>query len=141
VLPLLELSNLQIPIGERLDIGYADFYLLGDRLMFDVLEASSPSLLILGEGGVRFTDGAIDLAFRTRGTSGIPIVSAVLEGVRNEILTARIRGTLTEPDWTYEQLPATRRFLTTIFAGTDQQEKPVGEKKNAGTEQGENQSP
>jgi len=85
VLPLLELSNLQIPIGERLDIGYADFYLLGDRLMFDVLEASSPSLLILGEGGVRFTDGAIDLAFRTRGTSGIPIVSAVLEGVRNAI--------------------------------------------------------
>ncbi|CAE7610942.1 unnamed protein product, partial [Symbiodinium necroappetens] len=121
VLPLLELSNLQAPFGERLEIGYADFFVLGDRLVFDVLEATSPSLLITGEGGVRYTTGEIDLAFRTRGGRAIPIVSTVLEGVRDEFFTARVRGTLAEPAWTMEQLPATRRFLTTIFEG-----EPVG---------------
>ena len=30
VLPLLELSNLRIPTGERLESGYADFHIAGE---------------------------------------------------------------------------------------------------------------
>lgn len=126
VLPLLELSNLRIPTGERLESGYADFHIAGDRLVFDELFAHSPSLVIAGRGHVTIPKGDLDLRFTTRATNEIPFISDVLEGVRDEIVTSRLVGTLRKPVWRLEQLPATRRFLATIFASQEQRQEASG---------------
>jgi hypothetical protein len=114
-MPLMRLSNLQPPMGERLESALASFYLRGNTLTFERLEASSPSVTILGEGTMQFPSTAIDLRFNTRGKLELPVISDLFRGVRDELMTAVMVGTLAEPEFKLQSLPATQRMLGTIF--------------------------
>lgn len=114
-MPLMRLSNLQPPMGERLESALASFYLRGNSLTFERLEASSPSVTILGEGTMQFPSTTIDLRFNTRGKLELPVISDLFRGVRDELMTAVIVGTLAEPEFKLQSLPATQRMLGTIF--------------------------
>lgn len=115
-LSLIRLSNLQLPFGEPLSIAYADFHIVDDTVQVTDLQLASSSLAIVGSGTVALPDLALDLSFYSRGTRRIPIVSDLIEGVRDEIVTAVVRGTLSEPDFTYEQFAGTRKMLDAIFS-------------------------
>jgi len=117
VLPLLRLSNLQLPIGERVDFATATFFLRGERMEFEVLEAASPSVVISGTGTIDWPGANLDLRFSTRGRDKVPILSDILKGLRDEFVTSTVRGTLNRPEYVLEHGQATRRMLGTIFRG------------------------
>jgi len=60
-------------------------------------------------------DAALDLRFTSKSSRRMPLVSDLIEGVRDEILSTRVGGTLAEPDVRLESFAATRRALGLAF--------------------------
>lgn len=119
VFSVLELGNLIPPIGEKLDYARADFALANGVATFDRLLIVSPSLALVGEGDVTLPEFELDLRFGASGNYRLPVLSALFDVVRNEILTTRVRGALGRPEFSIEQLSATRRLFSRIFGGQD----------------------
>lgn len=118
-MPLLRLSNLQPPIGEPLESASASFYLQGDTITLDRLRASSESLVILGAGTLRLPSTEVNLRFNTEGRGTIPILDDILRGLRNEIVTTVVTGTIGAPKYRLEAFPSTKRMLGSIFRGSE----------------------
>jgi len=119
VFPLMQLSNFQLPSNERLDFVHGSFYLRGDRLVFDEFAVLAESLSVLGWGEMRLRDLGLNLRFNSRGTLQIPLWSTIVDGVRNELITTKVSGTLAEPRFQGEQFSGTRRLIDSIFGGTE----------------------
>lgn len=117
VAPLLEISNLQIPLGDKLDYFHADFYLTGSSVVFEQLGLVSRSLAVMGSGRLLLPALALDLRFTSQSRLRIPLVSDLLEAARNEITTTRITGTLDDPKLSSEPLAGTRALIGGIFGG------------------------
>jgi hypothetical protein len=128
-MPLLRLSNLQLPMGEKLTDASASFFIRGGTMTFERLEASSPSVVIQGAGEMRWPSTALDLRFNTRGRVEIPVVSDLFRGVRDELLTAVVAGTLAKPEFKMETLPATRGMLGTIFRTSPERSEAAATEK------------
>ncbi len=114
IIPLLELSNLQAPANERVDLAYADLFIGGGTAIVDRLTLFSDSLRIAGTGDVDLGTLGVDLAFSTYGARYVPILSPLLEGLREEIASTRVTGTLNKPVFRTEQLRSTRALLDAI---------------------------
>ncbi len=125
---LLRLSNLQAPIGEVLDHASALFHIQGQEVEFEKIEAASDSFAIVGTGTMQWPSTTLNLTFNTRGTEGVPILSDLFRGLRDEIVTTEMTGTLREPQSRMVQLPATRRMLGTIFRGEPREKPPEATK-------------
>ena len=117
ITPMLEISNLRLPVGDELGLALASVYLEDDRLVFEDLAVFSDQIELLGFGDMVWPDGEIDLRFRSRALARIPVVSGVLESVRDEILGTRLTGTLAEPKVTTESFAATRRVVGSLLWG------------------------
>ncbi len=115
LLPLIEVSNLQVPRNDPLDFGEAVFILDGDRLIFERLGVFAQSVEIFGYGQMTLPDLALDLRFSSRATSRVPIVSRIIERLRDELVMTRVRGTVREPQVTTEQFTRTRRMLAGVM--------------------------
>ncbi len=124
LMPILELSNLSPPQGEPLSDAKAEFFIQGSTLRFERLEARSRSLLVVGEGKATLPSLTLDLRFGTQRRRRLGLLSDLLEGIRDEIATVTVTGTLASPVVGVEQLPATRKLLNELFrtARSDDQE-------------------
>ncbi|MBL8990162.1 MAG: hypothetical protein JNJ48_01135 [Phycisphaerae bacterium] len=111
IVPLVELSNLQLPLGERLDFAQAVFWVRGNRVVFDELQVLSRSLAIVGDGEVLLPEFGLDLRFNSAGRARLPLLSDVYEALRNELITTVVSGTLRDPRFSVEQLSGTRRLI------------------------------
>lgn len=112
---LIELSNLQLPTGEELDFAHARFFLEGDRVMFEELGVASDSVTLTGQGHLRWPSLNLDLRVTSRAARRAPLLSDLFEAFRDELVTTRVTGPLTDPRYSVETLPTTRRFLDSIF--------------------------
>ncbi|MEM9084257.1 MAG: hypothetical protein AAGB34_11720, partial [Planctomycetota bacterium] len=138
IIPILTLSNLQIPTGEVPDLAYTDFYVQGDRIVYPEItitqaageRAYEGSFWIEGSGEMLWPDLDLDLRFVTRGRRHIPLVSELLQGVRDEIVTTRVTGTLYDPIMRYEQLTATRQLIDSIFGPSERPNQPSENEQN-----------
>jgi len=124
VVPILRLSNLQAPVNERVGFGYAEFYLQGDKLRFDEFTLQTKSLAIEGRGTVTWPELGVDMRFVTRSLDRIPLLTDLLEGVRDELVTTTVSGTLYSPQLEYEQLSATRQMLDQMFSKKKRDDRP-----------------
>jgi hypothetical protein len=115
VVPLINLLNLQLPIDDRLDYFHATAWIAGNTLEFDELGLLSNGLSILGWGSMELPSLDVDLRFITRGTMRIPILSDLLEALRNEIVTTSVRGTLNAPEIGNDALLGARRLMSGTF--------------------------
>ena len=111
VLPLLRLSNLQVPLGERLDFAFTEFHLEGRRVVFDELSVRSRSISIEGNGWMLLPEAEVALRFNTRSLSRLPILTDLFEGMRNELVTTVVSGSVYDPHLRFEQLSETRGLL------------------------------
>jgi hypothetical protein len=112
LLPLLSLSNLQLPVGQQLDYFQADFTLDRTSVHFQQLAALSSSVAILGEGSMTLPDLSLDVVVASRRRDvRIPLLTQIFESLRDELLTARVVGTLTSPRLSAETLAGTRQLL------------------------------
>jgi hypothetical protein len=97
VLPLIRVSNLQLPSDEPLDGARVRLFLAGQRVEMEQLTVWGPNVEILGFGTMTWPSTDLDMVFNSRSTSRVPILSALIEGIRDELITTRVRGTLGEP--------------------------------------------
>jgi hypothetical protein len=112
---LIELSNLQAPTGQQIDYAQSEFFVEGDTIHFEQLNAASRSVNLDAAGTMRWPSLELDLRVTSRGSRRTPILSDVIESFRNELVVSRVRGPLNDPSIAVETLPATRRFLDSIF--------------------------
>ncbi len=117
LIPLIRVTNLQLPMNERLDYGVADFYIQGNQAVFTELTVSSQSVEIYGYGTATLPDFQLDLRFKTQSRARIPIFTRLVEGVRDAVLLAEVKGTLGQPDIGVRPLPGPTRVLGQIFGG------------------------
>ncbi|MEM1424649.1 MAG: hypothetical protein AAGH64_11690, partial [Planctomycetota bacterium] len=117
IIPLLELANLQPPSNEEVDLAYLDLFVGGDTAHVDRLTMFSNSLRIAGIGRVDIPTLGVDLSFSTYGSNYVPILSTLIEGLREELASIRVTGTLASPEFRTEQLRSTRALLDAIAGG------------------------
>ena len=115
VMPLLELSNLQPPSGERIDLAYADVLIGPEELTFNTLMVESKSVVITGKGRATWPGLRMDLLLQTSRRSEIPLLSLLVENLRDQLVLARMTGTLYDPEFRLEELSGARRFLDTML--------------------------
>jgi hypothetical protein len=122
---LIEASNLKLPIGSRLNLAEAELYIDGPIVSFERLSASSEVIEILGFGTLDWTSRDIDLRFRSRSIKPIPILSNLLEGIRDELITIRVAGSPGSISYFPEQFGTTKRLLDSMFGSpeTEQQRR------------------
>jgi hypothetical protein len=121
---MVELSNLQLPTNARLGYAKGSFFIAGDLVTFEELGIFSSAVQILGSGTMNWPDKALDLRFNTKPARGIPILSGLIGGIRDELVTTSVRGTISKPDISLRQFPGPRRILDHAV-GADQVEAPA----------------
>ncbi len=119
---LIEASNLKLPTGSRLNLAEAEMYIDGSSIAFERLSASSEAIEILGYGTMDWTSRDIDLRFRSRSIAPIPILSNLLEGIRDELITIRVTGVPGSIAYWPEQFGTAKRLLDSMF-GTNETEQ------------------
>jgi hypothetical protein len=112
---LVEASNLSLPAGSPLDFAEAEFYIDGPTLAFERLSASSKRVEILGYGTMDWESRGVDLRFRSRSLTPIPIVSGLIEKLRDELITTRVSGTMGDPTYSAQQFSATKRLVNAML--------------------------
>ncbi len=122
LLPLIKVSNLQVPVHDPLDFGEAVFYLDGDRVVFERVGVFARSVDIFGYGEMTLPGFDLDLRFTSRAAERLPVVSAVLEKFRDELVTTQVRGTVNKPEVSLEQFAKTRRMFARVV-GQEQSER------------------
>ncbi|MEQ8770132.1 MAG: hypothetical protein RIB60_06445 [Phycisphaerales bacterium] len=115
IMQLIEFSNLQPPLGESLSAAEASFYIDGPTLTFEQVSVFSRSVEIFGYGTMTMPGKDLEMNFNSRSVNPIPVVSRLLEGLRDELITTRVRGTPGELELTTEQLPGAKRIIRSIF--------------------------
>jgi len=115
VVALIRISNLDLPIAESLDYASAEFFIQGNYVNFEELSVFSPSVQIFGFGTVQWPGLELDLRFRPKARRRIPLVTGMLEGIRNELIAVRVEGTLAEPELALTTLSGTSRFIGRLF--------------------------
>lgn len=124
LVPLVRATNLQLPLNERVDYAGAEFFVQGEYLNFESLTASSRSVEVFGFGTVHLPGMDLDLRFRPKARARIPMLTGLIEGIRDELVTVRAEGTLAEPELKVSTLAGTTRFIGKLFGETpDEQER------------------
>lgn len=111
VLPLIRVSNLQLPNDEPLDYAQARFFIADDLLWFEDLSLFSRALAIEGVGTLSIPDKRLELRFDSRATRRIPFLNWLVESIRDQLVTTAVRGPLSSPEVTLVQFPSARRAL------------------------------
>ncbi|MBL8876966.1 MAG: hypothetical protein JNM86_14315 [Phycisphaerae bacterium] len=133
VIRLVEFSNLMLPLGEPLDLLQASFFVQGKTVSFEELSIFSASVEFLGFGTLTWPNMDLDMVFTHKATHRIPIVGHVLEGLRNELVTTTVGGTLADPNFGVSSMRATRSFLSRLFGGSnDAQDRRMRELESRG---------
>ncbi len=138
--PMLELSNLIPPMGDKLNHLEGTFYLIGPLLTFERIQLQSSTVEVVGGGTMTVPGMELDLRFNSRGRARVPLWSDLLEGLRDEVITTRVRGTLREPKFGSESLSGARRMLSGIF-GPEADDEGRGGGVKAGPQAVDAQSP
>ncbi|VAX36518.1 hypothetical protein MNBD_PLANCTO03-1848 [hydrothermal vent metagenome] len=137
LLPLIKVSNLQVPVHDPLDFGEAVFYLDGDRVVFERVGVFARSVEIFGYGEMRLPGLDLDLRFTSRAAERLPVVSRLVEKFRDELVTTRVRGTVGNPEVSLEQFAKTRRLLARVVGQEpSEQERRMAEIERLSRESG-----
>ncbi len=119
LVPLVRVTNLQLPRAETLDYAFADFYIAGTTINFEQLAISSESVGLYGVGTATWPDLNLDLRFKTGNRARIPVLTSVIEGLREELLTTRVRGPIDNPEVKNESFTGTRDAFATLFGSAN----------------------
>lgn len=115
IVPMLEIGNLTPPRGAQLDSASVSFFVDGPQVVFEDLSVFSDTLVVLGHGTATLPELDVDLRFRTQARQRIPLLSDVVDRLRDELLTVRVSGQLADPTIAAEPLDSTRRALARMF--------------------------
>ncbi|HEX2837739.1 MAG TPA: hypothetical protein VHN77_06385 [Phycisphaerales bacterium] len=123
LVPLIRVTNLELPGDEPLDNAMADFYLQSGVVNFEQVNISSKSVGLYGFGTATWPGMELDMRFRAGNRSRIPILTPFLEGLRGELATAVVRGSADNPDVNTVAFDRTRRVIEDLFGRTKSPEQ------------------
>ena len=86
---------------------------------FEELSIFSSSVEFLGFGTLKWPDMNLDMVFTSRATNRMPIVGHIVEGLRNELVTTTVGGTIASPEFGVATMRGTRDFFGLIFGGSN----------------------
>ncbi|MFG0273917.1 MAG: AsmA-like C-terminal region-containing protein [Phycisphaerales bacterium] len=129
LLGVIELTNLQAPRGEELDYGVVEFSMQQDLVSIERMAAESPSIRVQGQGRLTLDDASVDLIFTSRGKRRVPLLSNLVDAVRNELIAARVTGTLADPRFRAQPLPSAGRVLEGALGATRSEAGMVGDSR------------
>ena len=115
---LIRITNLQLPVNEPLDYAQADFFITGQILQFEQAWVSSPAVELLGYGTLTLPDLTLDMRIRGHALDRIPLISGILENIRNELFTAKVTGPIADPEIGLESFNSTSRFFKKLVGAT-----------------------
>ncbi|MBK7403385.1 MAG: hypothetical protein IPJ41_01810 [Phycisphaerales bacterium] len=111
LLPLIQVSNLQIPQNDRLDFAEAVFFVEGERVVFERIGVFAQSIELFGYGSMTLPGLDLDLRFNSRAVNRLPLLSDIIEKFRNELITTKVAGTVRDPEVSVLQFARTRQML------------------------------
>lgn len=109
VVSLIEVSNLQPPSNDELDFAQAMFFVDGPDVTFEDLAIISQTVEIRGYGMMTWPEMELNLRFDSRSARPVPVLSWVLEGIRDQLVTTRVTGKPAKPKVRVDPIPGTRR--------------------------------
>ncbi|RNC82532.1 MAG: hypothetical protein ED559_12345 [Phycisphaera sp.] len=112
---LVEAGNLQFPASEGIDYASVEAVFDGNLVSVEGISLISKSVELLGYGTATWPELELDLRMRSRATRRIPVVSQLLETIRDEFVTIAVSGTAAVPDIRVESLPETRRVIGRVL--------------------------
>ncbi len=115
--PLIEFSSLQIPSGDELGLAYANLLMDSRGITFEHFAVLSDSIELVGYGDMTLPGAELDIRVRSRAVNRIPVLTSVVESVRDELISTRLTGTIGEPKVTAVTLEETRRVLGSLMGG------------------------
>jgi len=115
LVPLVRVTNLQLPIAEQLDQATADFFVLGTQVGLEQIAVSSKSVSLFGFGTATWPELNLDLRLRTGNRSRIPLLTEVIEQLRDELSSVRVQGPIDKPEIITERFSTTREALADLF--------------------------
>lgn len=125
---LIRVSNLQLPVNDTLELARASYYIDAGTVTFEDMSVSAGSVEILGFGTVAWPGLEADLQFNSRAVRRVPVVSDVLEAVRDELITTRVTGKVADPDVRVAGFSGTRKFLSRMLGGdVSEQDRKLAE--------------
>ncbi len=122
-LQLIEFSNLQAPVAQKLDLAQTDFFVEGDLITFENISVFSPSVEIFGYGRMRWPATDLDLVFRSQAVRPIPFLSDLIEGIRDELVTTRVTGSPPDINIGASQFRGTRGVVRSLLGGQDTEQQ------------------
>lgn len=135
VFPLVQMSNLMLPSDDRFEYLQAEFHLRGRTAFFENIALLSDSVSLMGDGTATLPDLALDMRFNSRSNRRVPLLSDMYEALRDEIVTTRVRGTVTQPEIRSETLSTTRSILDSLWDPGREQAGSIGRDTSARREQ------
>ncbi len=111
LLPMIEVSNLAIPTGEGLDYVESWLFVNGSTVTFESISAFSRSLAVFGFGTMEWPGLELDLRFKTKAARPIPVISRLMDQIRDELLLIRVTGQLGKQEASVEQFTSARRLI------------------------------
>lgn len=120
VLPLIQVSSLQLPTAEQLDNARATFYIDGLTVGVERLSLYSPSVELRGFGLVTWPNLDLDLIVNSKAVTRMPLFTSIVEGLRDEFVTTTVRGTPKNPEVSVTPFRGTKGALSGFF-GTESQ--------------------
>ena len=112
---LVEASNLQMPAGEGIDFASVEAVFDGGQIVIEGMSLISSSVELIGYGTASWPGLELDLRLRSRATRRIPVLSELLESIRDEFVTIAVSGTASQPRVSVQSLPETRRVIGRVL--------------------------
>lgn len=121
VTAMIEASNLEFPMNSSLDFAQAKFYLEGGLITFEDLSVQSKAIELVGRGTMTFPERELNLRFISHSTRPIPILSDIIQGIRNQLIVTTVTGKLGEQTIGL-QAPGPSRIIKDTFGGSESQQ-------------------
>lgn len=115
VVPLVRVTNLQFPRSEKLDYAATDFFVQGEQVGLEQITISSPSVTIFGFGAATWPSLDLDLKMRTGNSARIPLLTPLIEQLRDELSAIRVVGPINNPTVETVRFGGTREALANLF--------------------------
>jgi len=120
---LLKITHLALPTRDRFERAMVSFFLRKDGVHFENIALMAKAMRLSGRGTMD-KDGNLDLSLTTSNPNRLQLgpLSDIIDGVRNQLATIRITGTLAKPETKVQQFDGVRKAWIDVF-GRDTKSK------------------
>jgi len=124
---MLQILNLAAPASGAFDEANARFIVDGDRVLFDEVSITAPTIALTGDGTMRYSDRSLDLIMFSHNPRGPDLgpISDILNVLKDELLCVRVGGTLDDPRPQVINFRGIRESMNTLFGARRQRITPV----------------